>query len=160
VSARPRTTLSIVKRLALVALPVLTASLALSSVSPALDRTDQFGFRIYDPTGRVSTEVTGADLVRSSVRAVHQPGGAATLYLRLTKAGAAKFHSLTRALARRGAQLHRHQSFAVEIGGHVYARPWVDYRADPDGMDGSSGLEMVSVPLAVAQRLAREIRGG
>lgn len=48
----------------------------------------------------------------------------------------------------------------LAVDGHVYARPSVDYRAYHDGLDGSSGLEMGSLRLAVAQRLAKEIRGG
>jgi len=115
---------------------------------------------IYDPVGRAKSEVRTADVVRSSARASRQPGGSAALYFRLTKIGALKFHSLTRALARRGARLHRSQRFAFEVGGRVYARPLIDYRAYPNGLDGRSGIQVDGLKLATAQRLAREIRQG
>jgi hypothetical protein len=149
----------IVKRLTVTALIVVSASLALLATSAAWGRTSQVALRIYDPSGQVKTEVTSADVVRSSVRASPGPGGA-VLSFDLTKQGASKFHTLTRALARRGARLHRRQAFAVEIGGKVFSRPWIDYRVNPDGLPGDSGIEIDLSRLAVAQRLAKEILGG
>lgn len=122
------------------------------------ESTSRYELRVYDPTGRERTEITTADVVHSSVRVVRQSGRTASLFFYLTKTGAARFHILTRALARRGARLHRHQHFAVEVGGRVYVRPWVDYLTFPDGLPGDSGIEMDGVPLATARRLARLIR--
>jgi hypothetical protein len=145
--------------------PLLLGALLFGSASLALLVSASTGgvgpclrFCLYDPTGGVSTEVTRADVVLSSVRAVRQPGGQAALYLRLTPRGASRLHSLTRALAHRGARLHRQQSFAVRIGGRVRARTRVDYRAFPQGLDGNSGLEILTARLAVIQQLAKEIR--
>jgi hypothetical protein len=44
------------------------------------------------------------------------------------------------------------------INGRAYGQPLVDYRLFPDGLDGRSGIEVVGLTLATAQRLAREIR--
>ena len=125
------------------------------------------GLRVYDPSGQVKTEVTSADVVRSSVRAVSspvvsppQPGRAAGLVFSLTKRGASKFESLTRALAQRGARLHRNQRFAVEVGGRIYLRPWVDYRRNPNGLPGGSGVEITGLAIATARMLVRLIRDG
>ncbi len=82
------------------------------------------------------------------------------LSFRLTTNGARKFHSLTRALARRGARLRRPQRFAFAVNGRVYSRPFVDYRAFPNGLDGRTGIQVEGMTLATAQRLAREIRRG
>ncbi len=121
---------------------------------------EQLGLRISDLAGRVKAEVTNAGVVRSSVRAVRQAGGAAAVVGVFTKDGASKFCSLTRGLARRGARVHRPQHFAIAVGGRVYARPWVDYRAFPNGLCGSPGFEWGGMQLPVARRLARLIRGG
>jgi len=75
--------------------------------------------------------------------------------------GASKFQKLTRALARRGAELRRPQSFALEVNGRVVSRPLVDYHAFPNGFDvGRSGIQIEGMKLATAQRLARQIRRG
>ena len=129
------------------------------AASDALASGTQFTLRVYDPTGLVKTEVTSADVVRSSFRAVLQPGGSAAVVGTLTRAGDSKFCSLTRALARRGARLRRPQHFAFEVAGRVYARPWVDYKAFPNGVCGSPAFEVVGMRLAVARTLVRLIRG-
>jgi hypothetical protein len=106
----------------------------------------------------VNTKVTRADVVLTSVRVTRQPGGQGALFLRLTRKGANRFRALTRALAQRGARLGREQQFAVRIGGRVRARPKVDYRASPDGLDGRNGLELLVVEVSVARALAKQIR--
>lgn len=116
--------------------------------------------RIYDSAGGAASVVGTEDVVRSSARASRGPGGSATLFLALTDDGAIKLESLTRTLARRGAKVHRPQTFTFEIDGKVYARPKIDYRAFPDGLDGSSGLEIGGLPLTVARQLAGQIREG
>jgi hypothetical protein len=136
---------------------MLAVSLALIASSAGWAGNSRVEFRVYDPTGVVHTEVTGSDVVRSSVHAV-RVSGSVHLYVGLTKTGASKFQTLTRALARRGARLHRPQSLAVAIDGHVYWRPSVDYKLFPNGIPGSSGLDMQVLRLAVAQRLAKLIR--
>jgi hypothetical protein len=115
---------------------------------------------IYDAKRTIGgVRLTLRDVVRSSARA--QPGETAMsglLYLRFKRAGIRKFQSLTRSLAERGKRNHRLQSFAVEIDHHVYARPVVDYRVFPMGLDASQGLQISDLEMSVALRLAREIR--
>jgi hypothetical protein len=129
------------------------------SVAAASVTASPFELRMYDPARLAKIEVTTADVVPSSARASRQPGGSGRLYFRLTRQGAMKFHTLTLALARRGARLHHSLPFAVEINSRVRARPLVDYRAFPDGLNGASGVE-IGMPLPLAQMLARQIRRG
>ncbi len=129
-------------------------------VPSACGTASHLTLRIYDPTGQAKSEVTTADVVRSSARASREHGGSAVLFFRLMNEGSSKFHSLTRALARRGARIRRRQPFAFEIDGRVYARPLIDYRAYPDGLDGRPGLQMEGLRLETAQLVARHIREG
>jgi hypothetical protein len=108
----------------------------------------------------VKLELTTADVVPSSAQAQRLAGGSAVLYVGFTSKGAAKFCRLTRALARRGARLHRQQRFAVAVGFGIYVRPLVDYRASPDGLCGAPGFEVQGMRLALARQLAQQIRAG
>jgi len=119
----------------------------------------RFEFRLFDPTGQIRTVVTAPDLVRSSARAERRSDGSGILYFRLTKHGVAKFRTLTRALARRGARLQRRQGFDFEVNGTNYGRPLVDYTAYPDGLDAASGIGL-TMQLSVARMLANAIRPG
>jgi hypothetical protein len=149
-----------VQRLTVSVLLVVTASLAVAAWSaPARSVTSRQLLRIYDPTRQVKTELTISDVVRSSVLADRTVGGVPALAFTLTKAGAAKFHVLTRALARRGARLHRNQVFAIAIDGHVYATPFIDYKVDPDGIPAGPDMEMNVSSYALAKKLAFELRG-
>ncbi len=139
---------------------LLSVMAVTSLASAAVASPTQFRLRIFDPSGLVKTQVTNDDVVRSSVRAIRQPAGSALLVGNFTKAGATKFCSLTRALARRGSRLRSPQHFAFEVAGRIYTRPWVDYRAVPNGLCGSPGFEVGPMHLTVALSLARLIRGG
>jgi hypothetical protein len=68
------------------------------------------------------------------------------------------FDELTRLVAERGVREHRNQHFAVAFDGHVYARPYLDYRLYPKGLRGDSGLELANLPSSVAQKVVSEIR--
>jgi hypothetical protein len=110
--------------------------------------------RIYDPTGHVTGEVTEVDVIPSSV----ETWRGTSVNLELTARGRRRFLRLTRGLAHRGAKLHRVQHFAIEIGGRVYSRPFIDYRVWPDGLDATPGVELSNVPPKIARRLADELR--
>jgi len=77
--------------------------------------------RFFDPTGIETSQLTKADVVRSSIRGVPESGHAA-LVGAFTKTGAAKFCALTRQLARRGSRLHQPQHLAFEVAGRIYAK--------------------------------------
>jgi hypothetical protein len=136
----------------------LVLLLVVSAVLAACGTTEHLTLGIYDPTGHEKTRVEIADVVRSSVRASHRPDGSAVLFLSLNGRGAKKFLTLTRALARRGARVERFQPIAFEVNGREYARAKVDYRMNPDGIQGNSGFEFGSLSFTVAERLAKQIR--
>jgi hypothetical protein len=117
------------------------------------------GLFVYDTASEVNVVVTRADVIRSSVRAVHA-GYGWSLVGDFTGRGAAKFCDLTRALAHRGARLHHHQRFAFQVAGRIYARLFVDYRATPNGLCGSPGFEVTALTHGVARKIAVEIRTG
>lgn len=98
------------------------------------------------------------DILRSTARVV-RIAGSATVNLNLTMAGELKLCRLTRAVAQRGARLHRQQEIAIAIGGDVYAHPRIDYRTAPNGVCGSPTIEFVGQNLHAAQKLVRLIRG-
>jgi hypothetical protein len=131
-----------------------------SGILLACGTTTRLDLRFYDATGVVKAQVTAGDVIRSSARAGREPDGHAFLYFRLTSTGVAHFRSLTHGLARLGAKAHRFEAAAFEINGRVYARPQVDYRQFPDGMDAQPGLDIGIASLDFARRLAKEIRGG
>ena len=118
-----------------------------------------FQLRIYDAANMAKVRLTVADVVRSSARVESgETAGSGFLYFRLTRDGVLKFRRLTHELARRGSRVHRSQRVAIEINDRVYARPMVDYRVFPDGLDASQGLQIGGLKLSVANRLADEIR--
>jgi hypothetical protein len=126
---------------------------------PHEPRLQQPQLAIYDADRAVRVHVTMEDVVRSSARA--EPGETAMsglLYFRLKREGILKLGRLTRALADRGKRTHRMQRFAVEIDHHVYARPAVDYRVYPMGLNASQGLQVSGLTFSAATRIAREIR--
>jgi hypothetical protein len=121
--------------------------------------TGRTEFRIYDPTGRVKTEVTLGGVVRSSAHA-YRLGGQGQLEFQLTSGGVSAFKALTRSLAIRGARVHALQAMAIQVNGQVVSRVRVDYRAYPDGMSGSQGIYLFVSSFATAQRLAAAIHTG
>ena len=139
--------------------PIAVALLAAFATAQAFGETTSVRLRLYDPSGRTRAEVGIRDVERASARAVRLPDGTA-LSFRLTSTGAAKCHRLTLSLAKRGARLHHFQRFAFAINGRVYARPFVDYRLFPEGLDCTTGLEFHGLRVADARRLVVLIRRG
>jgi hypothetical protein len=58
------------------------------------------------------------------------------------------------------ALLHQVQHFALDVSRHVYARPFIDYRSTPDGVDGKAGFEIPGLSPKVAKRVAGQLRAG
>jgi preprotein translocase subunit SecD len=114
------------------------------------------GVRIYAIGVKSAPVVTSADIIRSSVQAYSTSGQSGVAFT-FTEAGATKFLLLTRAVAHRGARLHRFTEFAIEVDGHVYSRPFINYHRNPNGLPSPSA-ELVTTSLAVAQRLAALMR--
>jgi hypothetical protein len=115
------------------------------------------GLRIYDPAQLVRATVTSADVSYAHADTSPQTGQA-LVELGLTARGVHSFCTLTRALAVRGARRHSFQHLAVAVDGHVYARPFIDYRANPRGLCGSPAFEIAVATPALAHELAAEIK--
>ena len=116
--------------------------------------------RIFDPTGHIPAQVTLAGIVRRRtwVTTFDEPRRTGALILKFNKTGESDFCRLTRGLARRGAPLHNHHEVnAFQVNGHIYLRPYVDYRAVPNGLCGFPDLQ-VPMKLATARYLARLLR--
>jgi hypothetical protein len=139
---------------------ILPLFLAVTAGCGSSHRASASGLRIYDPTGRAGAEVTATDVIRSSVRTGPESRGTAYLYFALTRRGRQRFRSLTRALARRGTRLDHFQHFAFAVSGRIYGRPFIDYRAFPDGLDGQPGIELPGIRPKVAKRVAAQLREG
>ena len=118
--------------------------------------------RIYDASGKTTVQVSLADVVRSSVKAIFTFTAPRDygIYFRLNSRGITAFDQLTRVLAQRGARLGSPQHFAFEVNGRVYARPLVDYRHFPKGLDGRDGVEILGITNAASKALASTIRHG
>ncbi|HKD95230.1 MAG TPA: hypothetical protein VKB43_11035 [Gaiellaceae bacterium] len=119
--------------------------------------------RIYGPTGSNPAQVTLADIVRRQIRVTTAyRAGEADLWLPLTHAGNAACVRLAHALARRGARVHnRHEPFALNVDGHVYAidpADSVDYRY-PTVLCGEAPPAIdIRLKHTTAQRLVRVLK--
>ena len=104
--------------------------------------------------------LTGHDLSQASARADDATGEAA-VFLDLTANGRARFEALTRSLARRGTRSGTPQHMLVTVDDTVYASPFIDFRRNPDGLSGESGLQLfgVTTTLDEARDLAKRLRG-
>lgn len=89
--------------------------------------------------------------------------------LAFTRAGAARFHALTRTLARRGQALIRPgdssllvaQHFAVVLDGRLLSVPYLNPQENPDGVDGRDGSQISGAfTVASARGLAATIDSG
>jgi hypothetical protein len=116
------------------------------------------GLHIYDARQIVNTTIASGDIDRSSIRVEPLSGGRASLYVGFNARGRRKFCRLTRALAHRGARLHRHQYFVIEVSGRDLERPWIDYKTSPDGLCGTPGFELDNMETRTARTVARMIR--
>jgi hypothetical protein len=148
---------SVVIVAAVSALALTGAAGSSGTLGSASANSQQTQVRIYDPSHRIVTEVRTRDVIRESARAMRDPAGNAAVFFRLTAEGAVKFQTLTRALAHRGAKVHRNEHLAIRLGDFL-SRPIIDYRLSPSGLSPKPGIEVLGMTIAHARRLAREIR--
>jgi preprotein translocase subunit SecD len=106
-------------------------------------------------------KLSGDDLDRKTVRAEIDPQtGEPTVILQFTPRGKQRFQHLTRSLARRGAKLGTPQHFLLVVDREVYLAPYIDYRANPNGITGDNGIQFSSLSsLDETRRLVRALRG-
>lgn len=139
---------------------VLAGSLVVAaSACERTSETTESDFRIYDPTGKVDTQITTADIDRSSAGLLPLENVRAAVYVDFTDSGTSKFCRLTRSLAHRGRTLRKPQSFVVEISGRERRRPTIDYVANPNGFCAAPGIQIDGLPLVEAHILVEAIRG-
>jgi hypothetical protein len=107
----------------------------------------------------VDTQITTADIDRSSAGLLPLENVRAAVYVDFTDSGTSKFCRLTRSLAHRGQTLRETQSFVVEISGRERRRPTIDYVANPNGFCAAPGIQIDGLPLVEAHILVEAIRG-
>jgi preprotein translocase subunit SecD len=104
-------------------------------------------------------EIDGSQVVRSSVRVQRDPAtGQPIVVFRFTPGGQQAFHSVTGLVARRGRRTGRPEHVAFVLGARVLSAPFVDYRRDPNGLVGGSGVEIAAPSQPSARRIARALR--
>jgi hypothetical protein len=130
-----------------------------TSACGGTDETQEVEFRIYDPTGKVDTQITTADIDRDSAGLLPLENVRAAVYVDFNDSGTSKFCRLTRSLAHRGRTLRKLQSFVVEISGRKRRRPTIDYEANPNGFCRAPGIQIDGLPLVEAHILVDAIRG-
>jgi SecD/SecF fusion protein len=95
--------------------------------------------------------------------------GAPIVTFQFTKKGRNAFHDVTKRLAERGqtAQVpgqpveSSFQTFAIVLDKEVVSRPYIDYRENPDGIDGRTGAQISGgFSLQEAQDLANVLKTG
>lgn len=145
------------------AVPAGTVVVQALSADPAEDPGDTGWFVLRDEPALTGTQLTGA-------RAVRDPEtGSASIVFGLTPPGQAAFRRVTAGLARRGQTLvepgqtpdRAFQHFAIVLDGRALTVPFVDFRANPDGLDGRDGVRIAGGFSALSARaVAAVLRSG
>jgi preprotein translocase subunit SecD len=103
--------------------------------------------------------LTNADVVRA-VPVIDQLTREPAVALEFTEGGRAAFASLTRDLARRGAALNAEQHFVIVLDDRIIAVPFIDYRANPDGVGAGGAQISGGMSSASARRLSAILNSG
>jgi preprotein translocase subunit SecD len=106
-------------------------------------------------------KLSGELLERATVRAAVDPKtGEPVVHAQFTPDAEKQFEALTRRLAHRGAELDRPQHLLLVIDDVVYASPYIDFRANPDGIPGDTGIQFSGLAsLDETRKLAKALRG-
>ena len=114
-------------------------------------------------------ELTGRDIVPSSVRSQFDQNSSPVVTMQFTPRGRREFLRVTRREALRGrSRAARHggpadsfQHFAIVIGGELVSLPYIDFQHNPSGIPADNGVEIAGLgSKAEADRLVRKLRGG
>jgi preprotein translocase subunit SecD len=112
--------------------------------------------------------LTNEDVARAHAT-VDQSTQEPTVGIQFTPRGQATFETLTRTLARRGSARTADGVSAIEAVQHlvlvldeqIVARPFIDFRHAPDGLDGSSGAQIQGgLTPETARRIAAILSAG
>jgi preprotein translocase subunit SecD len=107
--------------------------------------------------------VTGGRVVRTLSGAPERwyaLGGEPAVTLDFTQEGKAAFSSLTRELARRGAERGARQHLAIVLDDRIVAVPFIDYRESPEGIDGPGALISGGLSPESVRRIAAILDSG
>jgi preprotein translocase subunit SecD len=127
--------------------------------------------RTYYYLVRHTPEMTGADFDRERTRQDFDTRSNEPIVLmEFTKAGAKKFHDVTRKLAMRGRIFQNRtnvddevafQQFAIVIDNVIQSAPTIDFNENPDGIPPGNGAQITGIgELAEVRALAAVLRGG
>jgi preprotein translocase subunit SecD len=116
-------------------------------------------FRIYGE-GQIGPALDAGDVAARTARAdIDSATGQHIVYFGLTRDGVHKFSRLTRALAQRGTRAGRPFHVLITVDGRVKSRPYIDYRVNPNGIPGDSGIQIDLPSRSECETLARRLRG-
>lgn len=113
----------------------------------------------------------GSDISNPRQRIDAGSGGAPIVTFEFTANGAKAFAKVTRTIARRGARkagavpgqssADANQHFAIVLDDHIVSVPYIDFRANPRGIDGSTGSQIQGgFTILTARQLASILRSG
>jgi SecD/SecF fusion protein len=112
--------------------------------------------------------LSGAD-IKSPEQSFDQTlGNQPIVTFNFTSKGRTAFHSITRTIAQRGVDnafggdpLQTSQHFAIALDNELVSSPYINFRENPDGIDGSSGAQISgSFTIQSAQDLAKTLKIG
>ena len=83
-----------------------------------------------------SDDIASAEPVRD--RLLNEPSAG----IEFTERGQSAFHTLTRGIAERGADVREWQHLVMVIDDRIVSVPYINYRDNPDGIDGVSGAQI------------------
>ena len=102
----------------------------------ALDIAAERWYALGGEPALTSDDIASAEPVVD--RASNEPAVA----IELTERGQTAFHTLTRGIAQRGADVRDFQHLVLVVDDRIVAVPFIDYRQAPDGIDGAGGAQI------------------
>jgi SecD/SecF fusion protein len=122
---------------------------------------------------RDDVALRGSEIEHPEQNFANGPGGSGepTVTFEFSAKGVKAFQKLTRALADRGARsvgvlpgqsaVDANQHFAIVLDGRIVSIPYIDFRANPKGIDGSTGSQIQGgFTIASARQLASILSSG
>ena len=134
---------------------VLEAVAASYAHAPAWSSPSARFYVLHDHASLFGSDVTSPEWITDQA-------GTPAITLRLTAAGAARFHAVTASISHRGELVSSFgerfdQHFAVTIDDELLTVPSIDFRSYPDGIPGHSADLVAGLTVKSAQALASQI---
>ena len=102
----------------------------------ALGGTPDRWYALGGAPALTSDDVASAEPIRD--RLLNEPAAG----IEFTERGQSAFHRLTRGIAERGADVREWQHLVMVIDDRIVSVPYINYRDNPDGIDGVSGAQI------------------